>query len=343
MVAFFHTIGDYAMRAKIGMRVFFASRYYPHISTPNKVELRLEDEQGHKLDIVRFVTSELRADPHQKNSRLQKIRQEVIERAAGVFIWVYLVVRILNKAYDHGDILALERKLEQIPNDLSMLFKEVLARDDENAEAMKLCIRWILLARRPLTLQELYFAVYAGINPSNLGDLDPKDVGDEVMSAFILSSSRGLAELTKSRTPVVQFIHETIREFFLKGDGVQHIQGTSSHSLLGDAHDSMVTCCIRYMTFAEPFLMHRPSVQNRFHSMNGKSLHVKENPTEMHNPALLQKLPFIAYSLSYCLYHADAAEASNKPQDSMLRNFNVSSWIHMTNVLVRLFESIPIS
>ncbi|KAJ8115950.1 hypothetical protein OPT61_g2519 [Boeremia exigua] len=330
MVAFFRTIGEYSMRAKIGMRVFFASRYYPQISTPHKVELRLEDEQEHKLDIVRFVNSELGA-ASEKNPRLQKIREEVIERASGVFIWVYLVVRILNKAYDHGDVLALERKLEQIPNDLSLLFKEVLARDGEKAEEMKLCVRWVLLARRPLTPRELYFAVHAGVNPLSLRELNSEEISDEVVNSFILSISRGLTELTESNNPVVQFIHETIREFFLQGDGVQHIQGTSTQSLLGIAHDSMVTCCITYMAFSKSFLV-PPSSQEHSHDMSSNLVH---------DPALIRKLPFLAYSLLYCLYHANAAEANSKPQDSILRSFDISSWIHMTNVLASSFKRMP--
>ena len=88
---------------------------------------------------------------------------------------------------------------------------------------MQLCIRWILFARRPLTRQELYFAVYASTQLEDVGDINPDNINDEVIDAYILSSSKGLAELTGSKKPVVQFIHETIREFLLKGDGIQHI------------------------------------------------------------------------------------------------------------------------
>ncbi|PSN67584.1 hypothetical protein BS50DRAFT_447192, partial [Corynespora cassiicola Philippines] len=297
MVDFFRTIGDYSMRADIKMRIFFASRYYPQISTQNKVEIKLENEREHFLDIVSYVNSELKTGVHTQSATVERIRQEVIDRASGVFIWVYLVVRILNKAYDHGKIIGLEKKLKEIPNDLSLLFKEILTRDHENVEAMQLCIHWILFARQPLTRQELYYAVHAGAQPEDVGDMNPDDVTDEVMHAYILSSSKGLAELTGLNRPVVQFIHETIREFLLKGDGIQYIQGTSNRSLQGIAHDSLRKCCETYISSAKPVLLQYSSTQAYLRRIIGRSSYAG------------MRLPFIEYALSFILYHANVAEA----------------------------------
>jgi ankyrin repeat protein len=333
MVDFFRAIGDYSMRANIKMRIFFASRYYPRISTQNKVEMKLEDEQEHFLDIARYVSSELKTGVHTQSAAVERIRQEVIGRASGVFIWVCLVVRILNKAYDHGRIIGLEKKLKEIPNDLSLLFQEILTRDRENVEAMQLCIHWILFARRPLTRQELYYAVHAGTQPEDVGDMYPDNITDEVMDAYILSSSKGLAELTDSKEPVVQFIHETIREFFLKGDGVQHIQGTSNRSLQGIAHDSLRKCCETYISSAEPVLLQHPSTQAYLRRIMGTSGYAGVDPVESHGSLPLQRLPFIEYAVSFILHHANVAEAVDVPQDSFLRRFDVSTWKDIANIV----------
>jgi hypothetical protein len=333
MVDFFRTIGDYSMRANIKMRIFFASRYYPQVSTQNKVEMKLEDEQEHFLDIARYVNSELKTGLHTQSAAVERIRQEVIGRASGVFIWVYLVVRILNKAYDHGRIIGLEKKLKEIPNDLSQLFKEILTRDHGNVEAMQLCIQWILFARRPLTRRELYYAVHAGTQPEDMGDMNPDNITDEVMDAYILSSSKGLAELTSSKEPVVQLIHETMREFLLKGDGVQHIQGTLNRSLQGIAHESLRKCCETYISFAEPVLLQHPSTQAYLRRIMGTSGYAGVGPAESYESLPLQRLPFIKYAVSFILYHANAAEADEVPQDSFLWRFDVSTWKDMANIV----------
>jgi hypothetical protein len=51
------------------------------------------------------------------------------ERASDIFLWVLLVVQILNKEYDHGRIYALRKKLNEIPDGLDKLFDEILTRD----------------------------------------------------------------------------------------------------------------------------------------------------------------------------------------------------------------------
>jgi ankyrin repeat protein len=73
--------------------------------------------------------------------------------------------------------------------------------------------------------------------------------------------------------------------------------------------------------------------------MTGNSSRGQKGSTDTHSLTLLLKLPFIAYSLSYWLYHADAAEANNKPQDSIFHVFDVPTWINMTNVLKRLLQT----
>ena len=40
----------------------------------------------------------------------------------------------------------------------------------------------------------------------------------------ILSSSKGLAEMTRSKNQTVQFIHESVRDFLLKGNGLSGLR-----------------------------------------------------------------------------------------------------------------------
>lgn len=53
----------------------------------------------------------------------------------------------------------------------------------------------------------------AGLEPNALPTIDLEEIDDEDMEKYMLSSSKGLAELTKLKSPTVQFIHESVRDF----------------------------------------------------------------------------------------------------------------------------------
>ncbi|KAH7346057.1 hypothetical protein BKA66DRAFT_379441, partial [Pyrenochaeta sp. MPI-SDFR-AT-0127] len=321
MVVFFELLGRHTTTSKINLRVFFASRYYPRIVITKKVDLLLEEEEEHALDIERYIRSELRTGSDVQSTAIERIRGEVKRRASGVFIWVVLVVQILNKAYDHGRILGLERRLQDIPDDLGQLFRGIMTRDDQNMESMRLCIKWILFAKRPLTREELYFAIYSGTDSEEAGSWNSEDLTTEDMDAFILSCSKGLAELTQSRKPTVQFIHETIRDFLLKDKGMQYIQETSTQSLVGSGHNSLKECCVNYVSSAQKSLSRNPPVDTR-------SRGTAYTPQRTSPP----KPPFIGYALLHIFYHANAAQENGVSQESFFKEFSVQHWINLTKM-----------
>ena len=86
----------------------------------------LEEQDGHRDDITQYVTSKLRI---QRNKLGDEVKREICERALGIFLWVVLVVDILNKASDRGQVHTLKRRLKEIPDGLDELFDDILTRD----------------------------------------------------------------------------------------------------------------------------------------------------------------------------------------------------------------------
>src|SRR5215469_1978461 len=119
MVSFFEHVGGLAISAGIRFQVCFSSRHYPHISIRKGLGLVLEGQEGHNQDITNYLDSELKIG-HSKLA--EQIRGELQEKASGVFMWVVLVVEILNKEHDDGRIHALRQRLRDIPGDLHELF-----------------------------------------------------------------------------------------------------------------------------------------------------------------------------------------------------------------------------
>ena len=219
MVEFFRTIAGESPE----LRICFSSRPYPRIELePNLV---LEREVGHKKDLEQYVTKNLIAPKRLRDD----LQHQIIQKAAGVFMWVVLVVEILNEETRNGvPSLNLRQKLEKIPAQLSQLFKDMLTRDQKRPEDLKLCILWVLCAKRPLTTAELRDAIWAnGLAQGQFESFEDLTEGTDEQSSinFAISSSKGLLEVDNpmASRPVLQFIHESVRDFLIKDRGVQQI------------------------------------------------------------------------------------------------------------------------
>jgi hypothetical protein len=165
MIEFFEGLGELAVSNQIRLHICFSSRHYPHITIEKGRELILEAQEGHERDLVSYLNSELKVGHSQQ---AEQVRAEVLEKASGIFLWIVLVVRILNKEYDRGRMHTLRKWLQEIPTKLNELFRDILTRDGQNMENLLLCIQWLLYAKRPLRREELYFAILSEEDPESL-------------------------------------------------------------------------------------------------------------------------------------------------------------------------------
>jgi hypothetical protein len=151
MVSFFERVGDLAISSKTQFHVCFSSRHYPEITITNGLSLVLEGQEGHNKDIANYVDNKLKIG-HARIS--EEIRSELRENSSGVFMWVVLVVDILNKEYVRGNIYKLRKRLRDLPPGLPELFRDILTRDSLDREQLLLCVQWVLFSRQPLTPEQ---------------------------------------------------------------------------------------------------------------------------------------------------------------------------------------------
>ncbi|OBW66730.1 MAG: Heterokaryon incompatibility Het-C [Aureobasidium pullulans] len=300
MVNFFEELGEHTVENRIRFLVCFSSRHYPHITINKSVELILEVQPGHVEDITKYIQSNLKAG---KSERVEKLKIEVQEKSQGIFLWVVLVVPMLQKAWNRGKVETLKQCLHDIPEDLNKLFKDILCRDTEDMEGLVLCLKWILYAGRPLQPEELHFAILSGTNPELLTPWDSVDLTLGDISRSILSSSKGLAEPTKTKVPTVQFIHESVRDFLLKENGLALIQDHIHNTSVGSAHDQLKQCCQYYIN--------RVAV---------------DQSTDSSGEAAT-RFPFLEYSVRHIFKHAELAASQIISQEVFLANFALASWI----------------
>lgn len=184
MLAFLEQLGQIALSSRISAHFCLSSRQYPHVSIDKSVQLILENEEAHGSDISKSLDGTLKVG-HSK--RVETIKNVIETKSSGIFLWVVLVVPILNKAYDDGRVHALQKRLNVIPKGLDELFQDILERAQIDIEDFILCLQWILYANRPLKREEIYFALIAGIEPETLPDVSKITVDD--MDRYILSRS----------------------------------------------------------------------------------------------------------------------------------------------------------
>lgn len=320
MVEYFKNLGKHAMQDGKLLRICFSSRHYPHIDIQNGLVLDLESQQGHCNDITTYIESRLKIGERKTS---QGIKRWLYERSKGIFMWVVLVVTILNRALDRGQIHEITYRLDEIPTGLSSLFKNILGRGQNDIREFRLCIQWIYFAQRPLEIQEYYFAVVSGLRPDRLSKWDRKEITEEDMKKFVLSSSRGFAEIINHpyQGSTVHFIHESVREFFLK-DGFSVLwPNTSKLDFERAGHHEIQECCDNYLKFATA-------------NWKFSIAWVDDDDTDrVHNlkRSVPPKFPFLEYATQNILYHTNAT-SERRSQKALLEDFLLKSWINYHNI-----------
>lgn len=319
MVDFFEELGDLAIDSEIALQICFSSRHYPTIVIQKGIEVSLEDEIGHAEDIKSYIRSKLRIG---RSKAAQTLMTEVFDKSNHIFLWVVLVLDILNAEYPNTSvsISKMRKRLNQIPPQLADLFDIVLKRYTDNREQTELCLQWVLFSTRALTPQELYFAVQCGLDSDCSGEWDREDVDLDQMKTFARTSSKGLAHVTstKKKGSEVQFIHESVREYLL-GRYDEAFSDMTSQS-----HEVLKSCCAAQLNFLiEGRLLGVSPIEDY-----GMPSFFKERVTDMDS-----EFPLFQYALQNVLFHANESQRNGINQQRFLANFPLQQWLLLKNTL----------
>lgn len=321
MAESFEVFGQSAVEAQIGFRVLLSSRRYPHITIEHCLELDLEGQEGHEADIADYVRCKLKIG---KSKLANEIRSAIQARASGIFLWVVLVIRILNECNARGKTHLLKKRLETIPDGLSELFNEILRRGTHSSDDILLTFQWILFARRPLKREELYFAIATKSSDDNIEAWNPDEITPDDMERFLLDSSKGLAEMTRGKHPTVQFIHESVKEYLLN-DGLATLEPSLLENSSESSHDRLKQCCYQYLRKSEAALLPL--------STDGMKESMPKNRSSMKvlRDSVAATHPFTTYALEGVTYHADLAHSPTHPQNAFVAEFPLKLWRRIYN------------
>lgn len=306
MIPFLEHLGHSSNACGVHLRICLASRHYPQLNIERGIELVLEYQQEHRGDMRKYVETRLRGG---KSKMIQEIREEICARAAGVFLWVTLVVRSLNDAFAKGKLHAVRQRLDEILDGLDELFTDMLTRDTNDISDLIFCLQLVLFAHRPLSRDELYFAVMFA--KDGLIKRDGEWHIDPHIENFILNISKGLVETARSKSRTVHFIHESVRDFLLRRDGFSRLQAGLGANAVGNAHDELAQLCFRYIRQFK--LSAADDIPKLYASPRAAKIKYVESET-----------PFLDYAIHSLLPHSNAAEAAGTSQDAFLETFSLS-------------------
>lgn len=329
MAQIFHKLSSAASARGLSLKICLSSRHYPRITVRNAKEFDLDKETLHIKDIERYVRDELETND-------DDLIETICRKANGVFMWVVLVVVMLNKDIRSGIVKNYSKRLNAMPSDLEDLFDRILHEDDPNTvddidrlngkNATILLLQWVLLSKPILCAGELYYAVMSGLHET-VEPRSPSLETGEVIKTWILSTSRGLVEVLglgddDERHWRVQFIHGTVTDFLFRGSRLSKLLGCENG--IGCSYDRLADCCWTTILRAQREARMKPSCLLRLATEEPANarrwtfqLRGRTAPIwikAIWNEAPVATFPFLSHALQHKWAYANEAQKHSVPQ-----------------------------
>jgi len=258
-----------------------------------------------------------------------------LEKAQGVFLWVALVTGFLNEtAYDPHSREEVMDMLSAVPEGLESVYLQSFRKIPATLKASsQLLLRWVLLARRPLNTIELTYALVCNTPHKSQAVCESSEafVQSDQMENRIRMLSGGLLETSNFQKRAdddenstysferdeglkVQFIHESVRDFLITGDGQTIFdKEVNGDKFTGYSHEILKQSCINYLAIEELSMDCR-----RYTVLHDGNF---DEITDLFDPDrcltrrdvardLELTYPFLEYAVRSTFFHASCAEAA---------------------------------
>jgi NACHT domain len=186
-------------------RIVIVSRDMAGLRRCTRVKLDPDNEERVANDIKLFISAKV-----QELSRIEGFSEEfgttiqktLLERSEGTFLWIGFVMNELSQKKTCTEVL---EALNAVPKGLPAIYGQMLRKIESNRRyTSSMILRWITMAFRPLTLQELAAAI--GIQPSSTLITPEQAVRDQVTlcGLFLKVQGQGLG-----------LVHQSAKDYLL--------------------------------------------------------------------------------------------------------------------------------
>ncbi|KAL8861058.1 MAG: hypothetical protein Q9178_002571 [Gyalolechia marmorata] len=246
-----------------------------------------------RSDIALYLKASMDHLPSLDQEDRQIMFHKILDKSAGCFLWVKLVLQELGRVHTSAEI---RQVLEDVPADMNQLYSRILdgmSTAPRGKVLAKAILTWTVCSVRPLTTEELFHALI----------IDIEDSIDSVERS--IASSCGQLVYVDSHS-YVQLIHQTARDYLLQ---------TDVHSGFGIdkqvGHKRLALTCLHFLNGNE---MKRPRHRKLSMTNAGK-----------------ERSPFVAYASFSLFDHVAHVDATDEEVISALARFmgssNVLAWV----------------
>ena len=199
------------------------------VSTRTTVISEVISEDDTKSDILKYLNENIESLPAVDGGGHQSTIVKIIEKSAGCFLWVKLILEELRHVHTSAEV---HQVLEEVPSDMDELYTRILnsmSKAPYGKALAKAILTWTVCSTRPLTTQELYYAL----------QLDIKDSINEIEKS--ITASCGQLVYIDSRS-CVHMVHQTARDFLLQSNMESEFRIDKKAG-----HRRLLTTCLQYL------------------------------------------------------------------------------------------------
>lgn len=280
--------------------ICFSCRHYPILVLDYGLQIRVEDQNW--KDISTYVHAQFSAVG---SKAPVEMRDTIAGSASGIFMWARLVTeQVINLELRGTGWNAIAAKIDAVPPDLGTLYLDLIrgVGEAEKASSLKL-ISWICFAERPLTLDELRWAMVVDADHPQLSlreclEAEGYISDNDLMERRIQALTGGLVEIPSpgrgGGSP--QFIHQSVKDFFVN-EGLAFLHGLriSANVVASRAHLRLSIICSHYLAMEEI----------------GRS-------TSTSRDVLISEFPFLPYATHSLVTHLRKSDSRGANQEGLL-------------------------
>lgn len=187
-----------------------------------------------KSDISLYLQANMDQLPSIEEEDEENMVSKILEKSAGCFLWVSLILQELRRAHTSTEI---RQVLEEVPSDMNALYSRILDSMSDAPPYGKVLARailtWTVCSSRPLTTSELYQAL----------QIDIKDKIDSIRASIESRCGQLVYVDAQSR---VQMVHQTARDFLLQASDFSEF-GIEERA----GHKRLFMTCLEYLNSNE--------------------------------------------------------------------------------------------
>ena len=235
---------------KTVVKFIITSREENDIAGPAIQNLQIDSGRVND-DLYKFIN--VKVDELSKKKGYQPKQEDMIkhaltEKAGGTFLYISLVVQDLAKTKIFSQV---RKKLQELPSDLNKVYDRILSQIDaecEEIETAKLILRWVAVARRPLTVDELAMARALGQGEWEKNTIPSKDLLDELKDGFRSCEPLVYVDTDKD---TVNLVHQSAKDYLLS-TYLQGKNGLSQYHIVTDWTNLLIfRTCWTYLSLEE--------------------------------------------------------------------------------------------